>query len=148
MAKGMTVRPPALPGRADGRYNSAFPPDPRRAPALSMTFPPITVLRAAAAALAWLGRQGTRAIAGVVLVGIAVPPLGALLRPFVTAAIFVLLAIAFTRVDAGALRSYLRRPAMVIAATAWTMLAVPLLFGVVCLLGGLDRQAPELFLAL
>ena len=49
------------------------------------------VLRAAAAALAWLGRQGTRAIAAVVLIGIAVPPLGALLRPFVTPAIFVLL---------------------------------------------------------
>jgi BASS family bile acid:Na+ symporter len=113
-----------------------------------MDFPLMSVLRAAAAALAWLGRQGTRAIAAVVLIGIAVPPLGAVLRPFVTPAIFVLLCIAFLRVDAAALRSYVRRPVLVLAATAWTMLAVPLLFGAICLGLGLDMRAPELFLAL
>jgi BASS family bile acid:Na+ symporter len=36
----------------------------------------------------------------------------------------------------------------VLAATAWTMLALPLLFGVVCLGLGLETRAPELFLAL
>jgi BASS family bile acid:Na+ symporter len=113
-----------------------------------MELPHISVFRAPAAALAWLGRQGTRAIAAVVLIGIAVPPLGALLRPFVTPAIFVLLCIAFLRVDAAALRSYVRRPRLVLAATAWTMLAVPLLFGAICVGLGLDAHAPELFLAL
>jgi BASS family bile acid:Na+ symporter len=113
-----------------------------------MAFPQMSVLRATAAALAWLGRQGTRAIAAVVFIGIAVPPLGAVLRPFVTAAIFVLLCIAFLRVDAGALRSYLRRPGLVLAATAWTMLAIPLVFGTICLSFGLDTRASELFLAL
>jgi hypothetical protein len=108
----------------------------------------MSLLHAPAAALAWLGRQGTRAIAAVVIVGIAVPPLGALLRPFVTPAIFVLLCIAFLRVDAAALRSYVRRPMLVLAATAWTMLAVPLLFGAICLALGLDTRAPDLFLAL
>jgi sodium bile acid symporter family protein len=108
----------------------------------------MSFVRALAAALAWLGRQGTRAIAAVVLIGIAVPPLGALLRPFVTPAIFVLLCIAFLRVDAAALGSYLRRPKLVLAATAWTMLAVPLLFGVICLALGLETRVPELFLAL
>ncbi len=105
-------------------------------------------LRPAAATLAWLGRQGTRAIAAVVFIGIAVPPLGTLLRPFVTPAIFVLLCIAFMRVDAVTLRSYLRRPGTVLAATAWTMLAVPLLFGAICLAFGIDRKAPELLLGL
>jgi hypothetical protein len=108
----------------------------------------MSFVRALAAALAWLGRQGTRAIAAVVLIGIAVPPLGALLRPFVTPAIFVLLCIAFLRVDAAALGSYLRQPKLVLAATAWTMLAVPLLFGVICLGLGLETRVPELFLAL
>jgi hypothetical protein len=106
------------------------------------------ILLAPAAALAWLGRQGTRAIAAVVLIGIAVPPLGALLRPFVTPAIFLLLCIAFLRVDAAALRSYVRRPLLVLAATAWTMVAVPFLFGAICLGFGLDTRAPDLFLAL
>jgi hypothetical protein len=108
----------------------------------------MSVIAAPAAALAWLGRQGTRAIAALVFIGIAVPPLDALLRPFVTAAIFVLLCIAFVRVDPAALRSYLRRPAIVLAATAWTMLAIPLLFGAICLASGLDARAPDLFLAL
>src|ERR1700736_5681975 len=117
-------------------------------PALQIPESPLmSFFRALAAALAWLGRQGTRAIAAVVIIGIAVPPLGALLRPFVTPAIFVLLCIAFLRVDAAALGSYLRRPVLVFAATAWTMLAVPLLFGAICLGLGLDTRAPELFLA-
>jgi BASS family bile acid:Na+ symporter len=42
-------------------------------------------------ALAWLGGQGTRAIAALVFIGIALPPLGELLKPFVTEAIFLLL---------------------------------------------------------
>jgi BASS family bile acid:Na+ symporter len=108
----------------------------------------MSVLAAAAAALAWLGRQGTRAIAAIVLIGIAVPPLGALLKPFVTEAIFVLLCIAFLRVDQAALRGYLGRPAIVLAATAWTMLAIPALIGAGGLLIGLDTRSPELFLAL
>jgi predicted Na+-dependent transporter len=108
----------------------------------------MSVLAAPAQALAWLGRQGTRAIAALVFIGIALPPLGALLRPFVTAAIFVLLCIAFARVDPAALRAYLRRPGIVLAATAWTMLAVPVLFGAISLAIGLDTRAPDLFLAL
>jgi hypothetical protein len=101
-----------------------------------------------AAALAWLGRQGTRAIAAIVLIGIAVPPLGAVLKPFVTEAIFVLLTIAFLRVDVTALRGHLRRPWIVLAVTAWTMLAIPILIGAGGLMLGLDTRAPELFLGL
>jgi predicted Na+-dependent transporter len=103
---------------------------------------------AAAAALAWLGRQGTRAIAAIVFIGIAVPPLGALLKPFVTEAIFALLCIAFLRVDLMALRGYLQRPALVLTATLWTMLVVPLMIGVGSVLIGLDVSAPELYLGL
>ena len=108
----------------------------------------MTVLRAPAAALAWLGRQGTRAIAALVFAGIAVPPLDRLLKPFVAEAIFVLLCIAFLRVEPAALRGYVGRPGLVLAATAWTMLVIPVLFGVTCLVLGLDTRAPDLFLAL
>jgi hypothetical protein len=31
-------------------------------------------------ALSWLGRQGTRAVAALVFIGVAVPPIDALLR--------------------------------------------------------------------
>jgi BASS family bile acid:Na+ symporter len=99
-------------------------------------------------ALAWLGAQGTRAIASLVFIGIAVPPLGQLLKPYVTEAVFVLLCISFMRVDIGGLRDHLRRPGLVLAATAWTTLGVPLIVGVSCLSTGLDARSPDLYLAL
>jgi len=106
------------------------------------------VLSAASAALAWLGRQGTRAIAAVVLIAIAIPAIDAWLRPFVTEAIFALLCIAFLRVDTTALRAHLQKPGLVLAATAWTSLVVPALFGLGCLMTRLDTRSPELFLGL
>src|SRR6266481_9528633 len=99
-------------------------------------------------ALAWLGGQGTRAIAALVFFGVAVPPLGELLKPLVTEAVFVLLCISFMRVDIAALRDHLRRPGIVLAATAWTTLGVPLISGASCVAFGLDAHAPDLFLAM
>ncbi|MGY3602502.1 MULTISPECIES: Na+-dependent transporter [unclassified Bradyrhizobium] len=98
--------------------------------------------------LAWLGRQGTRAVAALVFIGIAIPPLGEALRPFVTEAVFLLLCISFMRVDISALRLYLRRPAIVLAATAWTLLAVPAMTGVFWRAAGLGTASPDLFLGL
>jgi hypothetical protein len=99
-------------------------------------------------ALTWLGNRGTRAIAALVLFGIAVPPLGELLRPYVTEAIFVLLCISFMRVDLASLRAHLRRPALVLAATAWTTIIVPALIGSSAHLSGFDVRAPDVFVAL
>src|SRR5215470_15193249 len=99
-------------------------------------------------ALAWLGRQGTRAIGALVFIGIVAPPIGTLLKPFVTEAIFLLLTIAFMRLDAAALRGYVRRPALVLAATGWTMLIVPVAFGAVGRALGLEARAPDLLLGL
>jgi hypothetical protein len=106
------------------------------------------VLVALSAALDWLGRQGTRAIAAVVLLAIMAPPLDAVLRPFVTEAIFALLCIAFLRVDTADLRGYAKKPGLVLAATAWTSLALPSLIGTGCLLAKLDVRSPDLFLAI
>lgn len=97
--------------------------------------------------LAWLGRQGTRAVAAVVLVGVVAPPIDALVKPFVTQAIFGLLVIAFVRLDGKLLRIHLSRPGLVLAATAWTALMIPLLCGVACLALGLDMSAPDLFVS-
>jgi hypothetical protein len=98
--------------------------------------------------LTWLGSQGTRAIAALVFIGIAVPPIGAWLRPYVTEAIFLLLCVSFIRVDVATLRTYLRRPGLVLAATAWTTIGVPFIFGTGFLATGLNERAPDLFLAL
>lgn len=98
------------------------------------------------APLSWLGRQGTRAVAALVIVGIAVPSLGALLKPYVTEAVFLLLCIAFLRVDVAALRTYLGRPVIVLCATAWSSIGIPLIAGITGLACGLDQRSPELFL--
>ena len=82
------------------------------------------------------------------LIGIALPPLGEILKPYVAEAIFLLLCISFMRVDIAALRDHLRRPGIVLAASAWTMIAVPALIGIVCLAAGVDKSSPDLFLAL
>jgi len=58
-----------------------------------------------AAGLAWLGRCGTTAVAVSILLGILLPPLGALIRPFFPETVFLLLCLAFLRVDPGALRA-------------------------------------------
>src|SRR4051794_35129159 len=108
----------------------------------------IVVAAAPLRALAWLGRQGTRAIAALVVIGIALPPLGELLKPYVAEAIFLLLCISFMRVDTAALRAHLRRPGIVLAASAWTMIAVPALIGLGCLAAGLDQSSLDLFLAI
>jgi hypothetical protein len=101
-----------------------------------------------ATALVWLGNQGTRAIAALVFFGIAVPPAGELLRPHVTEAVFLLLCTSFLRVDLSQLRAYLRRPGLVLAATGWTMLAIPLISGGLCTIAGLTTASPDLHLAL
>jgi len=106
------------------------------------------IVDASTAVLSWLGRQGTRAVAALVVIGIAFPSIGVILKPYVTEAVFVLLCIAFLRVDIAGFKTCLRRPAIALAATAWTSVGVPVLFGVSCLALGTNKQAPDLFLAL
>jgi BASS family bile acid:Na+ symporter len=100
------------------------------------------------AALAWLGRQGTRAVALSIFLGLGLPPLAALFKPYVPEAIFALLVLAFLRVDPRRLRNHVARPGLVIAATAWMMLVTPAVLGSLFLALGLDERAPGLFLAL
>ena len=100
----------------------------------------LSLLRLPLGMLAWLGRQGTRAVAALVFIGLALPPLDALLKPYVTEAIFVLLCIAFLRVEPNLLREQLKRPGIVFAATFWTMVVVPILFGLSGVFVGLDRS--------
>jgi BASS family bile acid:Na+ symporter len=108
----------------------------------------IRLLGAPAEALSWLGRQGTRAVAAIVLIGIALPSIGSLFKPFATEAIFILLCFAFLRIDTSALKAHLGRPVLVLAATAWTSLAMPIIFALILIAFGLHHDSPDLFLAL
>jgi hypothetical protein len=101
-----------------------------------------------AAGLAWLGRHGTNAVAISILLGIALPPLGTLIRPFFPETVFLLLCLAFLRVDPGALRAQFARPWLLLAAAGWTMLIVPVLVGLGLRQLELFDRSPGLLLAL
>ena len=105
-------------------------------------------LNALAAALTWLGRQGTRAVAASIFIGILVPPLAALLKPIFAHALFVLLCLAFLRVDPAEVRKHFSRPAIVAAAAAWMMLGTPLMIGLALLALGIADSLPGLYVAM
>src|ERR1700722_6344605 len=90
---------------------------------------PMSWLMRAAAALAWIGRQGTRAVALSVFAGLALPWLAAAAEPASPRSRFVLLCLAFLRVRMADLRGHVRRPGLVLAVLAWMMIATPLAAG-------------------
>ena len=108
----------------------------------------MSLLAAPAAALAWLGRQGTRAVAASLFVGIMVPPLAALLKPTFAYALFVLLCLAFLRVDPVEVRAHFSLPLLIAAAATWMMLATPVLIGLGLLVLGVEDRAPGLYVAM
>ena len=129
------LRPPYLGDAIDGRQRGCY--------AATMG-----LLDGMAAALAWLGRRGTTAVAISILLGIVLPPLGALVRPFFPETVFILLCLAFLRVDPGALRAQLARPQLLIAVAAWIMLITPVLAGIAFNAIDLRNESPALLLAL
>ena len=106
------------------------------------------LLNALAAALTWLGRQGTRAVAASIFIGIMVPPLAALLKPIFAHALFVLLCLAFLRVDPAEVRKHFSRPTIVAAAAAWMMLGTPLMIALALLAFGIADRLPGLYVAM
>jgi len=101
-----------------------------------------------AAALAWLGRQGTRAVAASIFIGIMVPPLAALFKPGFAAALFALLCLAFLRVDPAEVREHFTRPMLVAAAAGWMMLGTPSLIGLALIALDAADRLPGLYVAL
>jgi BASS family bile acid:Na+ symporter len=108
----------------------------------------MSFVSAPGAALAWLGRQGTRAVAASLLIGVMLPPLAALLKPAFAFALFALLCLAFLRVDPVEVRNHFSRPALVAAAAAWMMLATPMLIGLSLLALGMADRLPGLYVAM
>ncbi len=97
------------------------------------------------AALAWLGRQGTRALAASIFLGLAVPPLAAYVKPHLAETVFVLLLFSYLRTDPSAFKRVVRAPGLAVIATLWVMVALPLLFGAVYAATGVRDIMPGLF---
>jgi len=105
-------------------------------------------LRVTAAALALVGRYGTLVVAASIFVGLAAPPLAAACKPYLGEAIAVMLTLAFLRVDPVELAHHVSQPRLILAATAWVMLALPAAIGLMLLGLGLDALMPGLFFML
>lgn len=103
------------------------------------------ILIALRAALAWIGRQGTRALAVSVFCGLALPQLAAYVKPYLGETVFVLLLFSYLRTDPAAFIRYVRAPKLTIIAALWVMVVVPLLFGVAYTLSGLREGMPALY---
>jgi BASS family bile acid:Na+ symporter len=100
------------------------------------------------AALAFLGRHGTVAVALSIFIGLLFPFFAATFKPLLGPAIVTLLLLAFLRVEPAALGALARRPAMVIATAAWLMVALPLLLALVFTVTGLKWSMPDLYFIL
>lgn len=77
-------------------------------------------------ALLILTRHARPLLALCLFVGLALPPLAALLRPVLPAAVAGMLFLSMLRVDWPALSGTMRRPRLVAAALAWLLAACPL----------------------
>jgi hypothetical protein len=106
------------------------------------------IFAALAAWLAWLGRQGTRAVAASLFIGIMLPPLAALLKPVFPYALFALLCLAFLRVDPSEVRKHFGYPLRIAAAASWMMLATPVLIGLMLVALGVSDRLPGLYVAM
>jgi BASS family bile acid:Na+ symporter len=88
--------------------------------------------------LEWAARHGGPLLAGCIFVGVAVPPLAALLRETLTVTVAGLMTLVMLRIDLGQVLGYLRRPLLVAALIAWILLACPLIAFALTRMVGLD----------
>jgi uncharacterized membrane protein YidH (DUF202 family) len=116
-----------------------------RAKVLPENAPSMPILMLLRAALAWLGRQGTRALAASIFFGLAVPQLAVYVKPYLGETVFVLLLFSYLRTDPAAFRSHFKRPGLITLAALWVMGVVPLLFGTVYALSGIREVMPGLY---
>lgn len=105
----------------------------------------MNVSRLPLAVLAFIGRQGTTALAVSIFLGVALPQYAAYVKPYLGETVFVLLLFSYLRTDPELLRPVLRAPRLVIFAALWVMIAVPILLGSLYVWGGLREIAPDLY---
>ena len=97
------------------------------------------------AALAWIGRHGTSALAISIFVSLAVPSLAAYVKPHLAETVFVLLLFSYLRTDPSAFSRVVKAPRLAILGALWVMVAVPLLVGTIYAFTGLRDSQPALY---
>ncbi|MCG8447539.1 MAG: sodium:proton symporter [Hyphomicrobiales bacterium] len=100
------------------------------------------------ALLTFLGRNGSRAVAISLFAGMAVPPLSALVKPLLPAAVFALLMLAMIRIETDIFHSLMRKPLRLVLIALWLMAGMPAVVSLAVLAAGLPESKPDLALAL
>lgn len=95
-----------------------------------------------------LGRRGAPILAAGVFIGLALPDLAAFMRPALTPAVFLLMALAMTRVRTDQVRHHLARSKLLIAALIWVAVVLPALIGLTLLGIGPNRVGIDLTLGI
>lgn len=85
-----------------------------------------------------MARRGGVLLAGCIFVGLAVPPLAAMLRDTLTITVAGLMTLVLLRIDLKQVLAYLRRPLLVAALLAWLLIACPLIVYALVRAAGLD----------
>lgn len=98
--------------------------------------------------LALIGRYGTQGFAFSIFLGLALPQFAAAARPLLAVTIFVFVMITFARAETAAVSGLLQRPARLIVACAWLILAPPVLLTLGLTIVGRDALDPGLVLGL
>jgi BASS family bile acid:Na+ symporter len=98
--------------------------------------------------LGWIGRHGTQGFALSIFLGLALPQFAAAARPLLAVTIFVFVAITFARVDSVALKTLLGRPAPLVLASVWLLLAPAAIVGLGLTVVGRETIDPGLVLGL
>ncbi len=88
--------------------------------------------------LEWLARHGGPLLAGCVFLGVAAPPLAALLRETLTVTVAGLMTLVLLRIDLAQVLGYLRRPLLVGLLLLWLLVACPLLAYALVRAAGMD----------
>ncbi|MEM6617527.1 MAG: sodium:proton symporter [Pseudomonadota bacterium] len=108
----------------------------------------MNAVRAIIAPIDWIGRQGTRAIAASLFLGMAFPAVSAVVKPIIPFAVFALLLLALLRIDPDALRKVREQKREMLLALLWSMLVIPFLVTGIAWLVGLQDLSPPIMLAL
>jgi BASS family bile acid:Na+ symporter len=99
-------------------------------------------------ALTFLGKHGAAGFAISIFVGLSLPDLASTLRPFLPVSIFCFVTLSFARADFSGVARVVRQPARLATATAWAMLAMPVVITAVLAVIGRGSIDPGLLLGI
>lgn len=96
--------------------------------------------------LSALGREGTRAVALSIVIGLVIPPLASLAKPLLTPLVYVMMVASFMRTDLARLRTG-RGLGLAVLAVVWIMGLAPALLATALALG-VPVSDPDILLAI